>query len=213
MHQTGGTTMDRTERDATGKDLDDRILAYLQGRLEGAARQDFEAELAADAGLRAELAVMEGARRDFAAAAVPEGAREAGWARLAHSMAVTPQPVPANLNRWPGRIRTGALMAASVVVAVTLWQAAVVPRLADGGGAAFAPAGEAPEGPALKVQFAPGATLADVTALLQGLGARVTDGPGALGLYTLGFVDAAAQAAAEARLKSRPDLVATVARP
>lgn len=189
-------------------DRDDRLMAYLQDRLDPAARAAFEAEMAASPELQAEVSALRAAAADLGQAAVPQGAAEAGWTRLSRAIDAE-RPAASNDNRPPYRALAQA--AAVAAVAVAAWQFAVVPRLPVPG--SFVPASEQAAGPALRVVFAAGAPMADVTALLQQIGATVSDGPGAIGLYTLHFADAAALEAAEVALAARPDLVLAVTGP
>ncbi len=104
-------------------------------------------------------------------------------------------------------------MAGIVAATVAVWQFGVAPRLLGPRTGGFVPASETIAAPALRVAFAEGASLAEVTALLQRIDASVIDGPGAIGLYTLGFADQAALEAAEAALSARAELVIAVSRP
>jgi hypothetical protein len=71
--------------------------------------------------------------------------------------------------------------------------------------ATYAPVSEAPaDGAALVVAFRPGTTEDAMRALLRASGAEVTGGPSAIGLWQLGFTDAAARDAALVRLASDP---------
>ena len=171
-------------------------------------RAAFEGEMDADPSLAAEVATVTGARRAMAEQTVPEGAREAGWARLSASIAEDLTPRPANFDRPLAWARTAAV----VMAAIAVWQFAVVPRF-QGAEPGFVPASDTIEGPALRVAFLADAPLSDVTALLREVGATVVDGPSAVGLYTLAFPDAAARDSAEVALADRPDLVTAVARP
>ncbi|WP_138468831.1 hypothetical protein [Poseidonocella sp. HB161398] len=189
------------------QDQDDRILAYMQDRLDPAARAEFEAEMAARPALAAEIAMLQGTVREFGRSELPAGSREAGWERLSAAIDAERMPRPANRNRALAALKVAGIVAATVAV----WQFGVVPQLPQQE-PGFITATETAEGPVLRAAFVPGATLGEVTQLLQEAGARVIDGPGALGLYTLGFADDAARDAAEARLAADP-LVAAISRP
>ncbi|MEM1431226.1 MAG: hypothetical protein AAGG09_17370 [Pseudomonadota bacterium] len=196
-------------------DDDDRILAYVQGALGGEARAAFEREMAERPALRAEVSALAAAQSVFAEDQEDAAAAEAGWERLSRSIAAEPAPAlgtapaPANLNRRPMLLQ----FAAVAIGAVVLWQVLAVPYLPGPERAGFAPVSEAPAEIALRVGFAEGARVADLNALLDEIGARIVDGPGALGLFTLAFDDAAAREAAEALLTERTDLVRVVSRP
>ncbi len=183
-------------------DDDDRLLDYMQNRMGAEDRAAFEAEIARRPDLRAEIDALEAAVARIGAEPVPEGARDAGWDRLSAAIGAE-RPMPANVNRAPQWLKVASIVAASVLV----WQVAVVPRL-PGPDQGFVPASQSVEGPVLRVAFAEGAMLAEVSALLRDLGARVVDGPGAIGLYTLAFEDDAARDAAEAALAGDPRVTA-----
>ncbi|WP_118136567.1 hypothetical protein [Oceanicella sp. SM1341] len=192
-------------------DSDERLLAYMHGRLDAEAVADFEAELAARPALRAELAAMRAAAEVMAADTPRAEARARGWERLSRSIEAERTGRPANDPRRIPLWQAAGMAAAAVLV----WQLAAVPYLTgpapQPGG--YQPAGEAAEGPTLRVAFAQDARLDAVADLLADLGARIVDGPGALGLFTLSFEDAAGRDAAEAALRARPGIVTSVTRP
>ncbi|MEO1687651.1 MAG: hypothetical protein AAFU61_07080 [Pseudomonadota bacterium] len=73
-------------------DRDERLIAYLQGRLDAEARAAVEREAAADPALAAEIAALASARARFAQDAEAAGARrEAGWRRLSAALALETQ--------------------------------------------------------------------------------------------------------------------------
>ncbi|MGF1553075.1 MAG: hypothetical protein ACFBWO_11340 [Paracoccaceae bacterium] len=191
-------------------DTDARLLAYLQGRLDAEDAARLEAELAESPDLRAELAAMRAARDAMARERPEPAAGEAGWDRLSAAIEAE-RRLPANDNRRFSLAQVAAIAAAAVIVV----QIATL-ALPIGDEAGFVPASETTEataGPALRVAFAEEAGVGAVTALLGEIGAEVTGGPSAIGLYTLSFADEAAREAAEARLAERPALVAMVSRP
>ena len=95
-------------------------------------------------------------------------------------------------------------MAAAAAAAVLVWQVVAVPLL-PGPEPRYAPVSEGPaSGPEIAVAFAPAATEAEIRALLRAVGAEVVGGPSAVGLWRLGFADAAARDAALARLAGDP---------
>lgn len=189
-------------------DRDDKVLDYLQDRMGPEDRAGFEREMDSDPSLAAEVAMLTGARRAMAEETLPDGASEAGWARLSEAIAEDQATPPANTNRPLAWAQAAAIAAAAIAV----WQFAVVPRF-QGAEPGLVPASDTIEGPALRAAFAADAPLSEVTALLREVGATVIDGPSAVGLYTLAFRDAGARDSAEAALTDRPDLVTAVARP
>ena len=106
-----------------------------------------------------------------------------------------PPERPARRPLWP--------LAAAAAAAVLVWQVVAVPLLpGPTGEARYAPVSEEPaRGPTLSVAFVPEATEAEIRALLQEIGARIGDGPSAIGLWQLDFPDAAARDAGLARLR------------
>ncbi|MCR9089334.1 MAG: hypothetical protein NXH97_21655 [Rhodobacteraceae bacterium] len=186
-------------------DREDRLLAYLQNRLPAEEREEFEAEMAANRGLAAEVAALRAVRAELAA---EDGLSrpDAGWARL--SAALDAESEPANLNR---PVRLSLWQAAGLVVAaVMLWQIAIVPNLTDPGDAEYQTVTEDRTGPVLQVIFDADASMGEISALLRSHDGTILDGPSALGLYRIAFPDAARRTAASAALADRPDLVDTV---
>lgn len=190
-------------------DDDERLLAYMHGRLTPSERAVFEAEMEARPALGAELAAMR-ALADGMAADLPDpSVQREGWARLSQSLAQEALPQPANDNRWPRFAQLAGVAAAAVIA----WQLIAVPFLPQVGGDSFTPASQVESDLALRIAFTEAASLADVQTLLRETGARVVDGPSATGLFTLAFEDEAAREAAQAALAARDDLVVTVSRP
>lgn len=150
---------------------------------------------------------MQATRGVFAEAQESVAEADEGWERLSRSIAA--ERAPANLNRGP-RL---AQFAAVAIGAVAIWQFLAVPYLPGREDAGFVPVSEAADGIVLRVGFAEGASAAELTALLTELGARIVDGPSAVGLFTLAFDDNAARDSAEASLAERTDLVLVVSRP
>ncbi len=188
-------------------DDDDRVLAYVQGRLDQAARSDFEQEMVTRPALRAEVTALEATRGAFAAEQDAERASDDGWERLSRS--IEAERAPANLNRRPML----AQFAAVAIGAIAIWQFLAVPFLPGQDSVGFTPVSEATAETVLRVGFADGATAAELTALLAEVGGRIVDGPSAVGLFTLAFEDDAARDAAEALLADRTGLVLVVSRP
>ncbi|WP_435310986.1 hypothetical protein [Primorskyibacter sedentarius] len=190
-------------------DRTEEMLDYVHDRLDPEARQSFEADLSRDAHLRAELAVVQAVAREGAAPPPTAEARDAGWASLSAAIDADARRIPANDNRGFSL----AQVATIAIVAVVITQFFTLSLWPDDPGAGFAPASQDTSGFVLQVGFAPEATAAQLTALLQELGATLVDGPGALGLVTLSFTDEAARTAALEALRAQPDLVEIVSQP
>ncbi len=194
-------------------DRDDEILFYLQGRMTTDAREAFEARMQGDPDLAAEVGMLADLRAAMDSPQ-PEGAADAGWARLERQIAIDERRrTPANANRPLSRPVALWQALGMAAACVALWQLAAVPLVTQGPGPGFAPVSETIAAPALRVRFADDAPAGAINALLYDIGARVIDGPGALGLYLLAFDDDAARLAAETRLKGESALVAMVTRP
>lgn len=182
-------------------DRDDAILNYLQGRLAPAERDRFEAEMKADAPLAAEVDVMRAVRADLAAAPKHDNAG-AVWNKLLAS--IDPPLRAANQNRSPwaqvGRYAAVALLA------VVSWQFAVAPRI-FGAPDTYRAASEETDAFILQVRFADEATMTEIGALLGPLDGTISDGPSALGIMRISFIDEAARQQAAEAFRARPALV------
>lgn len=66
-------------------DADEKLTAYLHGRLGVEDRAAFEAEIAGNPGLQAELSALRAAAAALGGAPVPPNAQADGWARLSHT--------------------------------------------------------------------------------------------------------------------------------
>ena len=190
-------------------DREDRILAYLQDRLDPDSRDAFEAEMTEDPALSSEIAALRAARQEFASE-VAEGDATAGWERLSASIdqAEMNIPTPANTSRAP---RFAIWQVAAVVAAaIMVWEVAVSPQFETSDPARYQTVSEAASGPVLQVIFKEGAAIGEISALLQGIDGKISDGPSAIGLYRIGFADAEALRAAREALVQRTDLVETV---
>lgn len=186
-------------------DREEKVLAYVQGRMSADDKTAFETEIAGDTSLSAEIAALKAARKAFSeidALDMPDV--DAGWAKVSASIAAD-IPEAANQNRG---IRLSLAQAAGIAIAaVALWQVLAVPMI-GGDEATFVPAGIEADAPILQVVFRDDATLGEVTELLGALDGVIVSGPGALGLYRVAFVDEAARAAARDALAERADLIA-----
>lgn len=184
-------------------DRDDKILAYLQGKLASTDLADFEAEMASDTSLAAEVTLMRSARAELAKGPkLPDP--EQAWDRL--SAAIREPVRPANENHPPWR--QWAQYAAVACIAVASWQVIAVPRLGNQQVQdPFRAASEASDAFTLQVKFTDTATIAEIAALLTPLGATITSGPSALGLLRVSFENDALRQQARAALETRTDLV------
>ncbi|MDP5220067.1 hypothetical protein Q5Y75_22950 [Ruegeria sp. 2205SS24-7] len=184
---------------------DQDILDYLQDRLGPSERETFEKTMARDASLAAEVAVMRAVRSELDAS--PKHAQaEAVWDRLSVEIDGTPRAANDNRQAWRHVLRYAAV----ALLAIAVWQFAVVPRIGEAPGG-FRTASEQVDDFALQVKFVDGAPFGDISDLLGTLGGVISDGPSALGLVRVSFPDAAARAAALEAMREQVDFVEFVA--
>ena len=166
-------------------ELDDELLFYIQNRLSEQDRRAFEERLATDENLRAELAVLQAARNDFAEK--NDGASDlgAGWAELEGRMDAA-QMTAANDNQ---PIRLGLLQVAAVsAIAVMVWHFVAVPQFVKDP-STYETVSEENDGHIMQVIFRPDATIAQTATFLTQFEGSISDGPGAIGVYRLRFAD------------------------
>lgn len=172
---------------------------YVNGTLDAPARAEFEALMAEDALLRAEVEDLRAIRADMQAEDM-HSPGEFGLARLMRDAGTEQATRLAAAQPPVGKPRSRVWMwqaAAAVAMAALIGQ-----NLLGGFGATGtdmvrsreAASGyglaSADEGPALVVSFAPDATEAQIRALLLDLGLEINSGPSALGLYRLAQAEA-----------------------
>lgn len=182
---------------------EDALLDHLRG--EGTPEEAARIEAAArtDPALRAELALMGGLRGALTASTDGPDTREFGWRRLEAEIARTAAPAGG---------RTGLWRAAAVVLgALVLGQGAYIALApGTGGDALYRTVSEEGTGFGLGVAFVPRAPAGEIEALLRDAGARVVDGPTAIGFWRLAFEAEADRETGRAVLEASP-LVAIVA--
>ena len=184
-------------------DRDDRMLAFLQGRMDAQESEEFEAEMARDRSLSAEVSAMRNVRSAFSDESFASQ-RQQGWARLSEALESEARPV-ANDNR-PIRFSLWQV-AATVAGAVLLWQATVAPILTPDGGDGYVPVSETVQGPVLQVAFTADASIGAVSDLVVAAGGTIVSGPGSIGVYQIAFPDEAARDAARLAFQERTDLI------
>ncbi|WP_238367226.1 hypothetical protein [Mesobacterium pallidum] len=179
------------------------LLAYTHGRADAELRARIEAAAEGDPALRAELAMTSALKGALGDATDGPDTRELGWRRLE---AEIKRSAPANVPTTP---RTAFWRVAAVVLgALVLGQGAYI-ATAPGDAPTYRTVSEEAEGFVLAVAFTADAQMAETQALLREIGARVVDGPSAIGLFRLAFDSAEDLAAARAALAASPliDLV------
>ncbi|PIV75917.1 MAG: hypothetical protein COW55_03630 [Rhodobacteraceae bacterium CG17_big_fil_post_rev_8_21_14_2_50_65_11] len=188
----------------TCDEVNELLPFRANGTLEGEELVAVEAALAADADLRAELAVLI-AIRDTMQAEEAQSPGDFGLARLLRDVeaeARGPTPLAANDNVVSlTRLRIWQV-AAAVVLAVgigfTLPQFATSPEpvagrdaeSAVGEGYSLASGGETAD---FTVIFSPDASEREIRALLLDAGVEIVSGPSAIGLYRLNLLDSASR--------------------
>ncbi len=188
--------------------VDAALMDYVRGKLDADEATAVEAEAARNPQVKSDIDLLRGiaALRD---APAETGPGEFGWARLSRAIdreEATPAPAQ---TKTPVRSWTPALrIAATALLAVGVWQFAVVPNL-PGQGDRFVPVSETPTD-TVTVAFQPDATEAQIRALLQEIGATITGGPNALGLWQIGFTDDSTRDAGIERLATETTIVESV---
>lgn len=166
-------------------DRDDELLFYVQNRLSRQDRQAFDARLAADQDLAAELAVLQAARSDFAEETKMAPDLSAGWADLETRMDAVTTPV-ANENQ---PIRLNLLQVAAVAaLAVMAWHFIAVPKFTKGLGG-FETASQEVDAHVMQVIFRADATFEEAASFLTLFSGTMSDGPSAVGVYRVRFAN------------------------
>ena len=200
--------------DARDQERDDAALRqllpwYVKGTLDAATRARVDAYLQRSATARAEAAWLERLDEDLRAA-TPLPERDPGFEQFMQRLEAQRAPnVVEFRRREKPRWFVPALALAATLVVV---QAGVIGVLMQERDARLTPLSAPPEtveGARLQVTFQPGATEAQIRALLSETGAQIVGGPGALGVYSLAVAPAKLAAARE-RLAARRDVVESV---
>ncbi|KIT15066.1 hypothetical protein [Jannaschia aquimarina] len=173
---------------------EDDLLAYARGDATPDEAARIEAAAARDPALKAELALMAGLKGALAASTDRPDARAFGWKRLEAEIGRAPAETQAAPR---GRIWQ---LAAVFLGAIVLVQGSYIALGPDA--PLYRTVSEETDGATLGIAFAPGAAAADIEALLRETGARIVDGPSAIGLYRIAFEDEVARTEARAALEA-----------
>ncbi|MEO0975622.1 MAG: hypothetical protein AAFY24_00115 [Pseudomonadota bacterium] len=190
------------------------LTAFVRGKLDTARADAIKDAVAGDPALAADIEIIRGVKAAEAERVADVTNVEFGWARLSNAIDATTAPV-STYARWHDARLGLSQVAACAVAAVVLWQVVAVPMLttAPESSDAYVPATEiVTEQFVLKVMFQTTATEAELRELLLSIDANVTDGPSAIGLYTLTFETENDRARAEAVLKAATNIVDVVQR-
>ncbi len=175
-------------------DRTEALIALARGKLPPEDAEALEQEIQRSEVLAAEAALWRGV-----ADAVDAEAREAvpgelGWARLGRAIDAEGRGKVGWRPVWQ--------MAAAAGVAVVFWQVVATPLLRPEGEGYRPVTEQGAEGFVVQVAFAPAATEGEIRQLLRDVGARVSGGPSAIGLWELAFESAAAREAGVAGLRA-----------
>jgi len=196
---------------------DETLAAHVRGDCEPALSDAIESEAATSPDLAARLAAIRGIHGVLSADANASAPGALGWARLSRDLdrtgagKGTRRAFPSRLRGW-GRLAPFQ-MAAAAALSVVAWQGLVVPLLAPPGEApdGYVTASERPAGQGAdsvaSVIFRPDARAGDIEPLLRESGARILDGPSALGLYRIGFADPGSRATGVETLREAEKIV------
>ncbi len=189
-----------------------RLLDYVKGRLDEAARAQIDEIAAGSPDVREELEYYKGLARAAEVELDQEAAPgEMGWARLSREIAAEKAasvPAAANDN---GRWWRYAAMALALVVSGQ-FAAQFIPAAQDQAeDQRYIPASVQSTDTMVQVTFVPEASEASIRSLLNAAGANIVSGPSALGIYELGFMNEAARDAGLEALVGATDVVESAA--
>ena len=180
---------------------EEELLAYIQGqadpdlasRIDQARRNlpDLDAELTLMTNLKPALGKM-------ASELNPPG--EFGWRRLEADIRRETR------SSAPGTLASGRIwkIAAAVLMVVAIGQAAWIARDFSSPPAGYRTVSDAATPHVFAVKFVPSATEQDIRTLLQRVGARLIDGPGASGIYRIAFSSADEREAQRETVETAP---------
>ena len=189
---------------------DEQLPLWANGRLPEAERQRLEQALKDDPKLAHEADFMKALRSGLQSPPDETPPGELGLARLkrdiAHNRA--PQPVRRRANLWKP-----LALAASVMVAIQAglligsdpWRAVRDTNLAPASGKVTI------SGPRLQIVFDGSTSVSDMQVMLQAVNARLVDGPGALGIWTLELPEGADVQVVRERLQSSQGVAEVIA--
>jgi anti-sigma factor RsiW len=180
---------------------------YANGTLPAVQRIEVDRHLGACERCRAELAWITRLAADVKAS-TPQPAGDLGLDRLLQRISPESNVLPLRRRERPRWLAPALALAASVLVA----QAVVIGVLLHERQQTLHTLGGPPvaQGTLLQITFVPEAPEKQIRALLARVEARIVDGPGALGVYTVSVVPERAEAALR-ELQAAQNVVASVA--
>lgn len=177
---------------------DDDLPAFVNGTLPASEREAIQGHLADCAQCREEVHWLATLREQMQKEALP-AVNEMGLARLMKSVRAEEKSIGTTPPAW----WRGAL-AAAVLVMVAQFGVIAVQWQPDN---VYRPLSETVDAPRIQVRFAPGATAAQIRALLDRVEGQIVDGPSALGLYRIQLAEADTVPSALEALLAAEDIV------
>ena len=172
------------------KEIEELLPFYVNETLQDAERLQVEEALKGNAELQEEVALLERLRAEMQGMSADISPGELGLKRLQQSLsteqkqtAEAPTSANDNVMGWGWKAAAVAacmLLAIQTFVFAPNWSGDNADLTAAGGGAI-----SVPHGVLYSVTFSPNAKEEDMRALLLSAGARIIDGPSAIGVYRL----------------------------
>lgn len=180
----------------------EQLLPFLaNGTLEGSELAEVRQAVEADADLAVQLAGLQALRTTMQQDETGYSPGDIGLARLMRDLDMqerASRPAPRSMI-WQ--------IAATVLLAVVIGQAVLLPQRDDaGGGFELASGAQA----VFTITIRPDATEADIRALLLTAGVEIVEGPSALGLYGLALVEGTTIQDARSILNAARDIIETL---
>lgn len=187
------------------KFTEEDLLSFVHAKASAETASGIQEQMDRDVAFRAEIALMRGLKSTLAEAADQNQPGEFGWHRLNAAIdreeAAERRPAMvggAGINR-----ARGWRAAAAVLVVIVLGQTIYI-AFDPENPAQYQTASAIVETHVLAARFSETATIAEIGALIRGLGGRIIDGPAATGFYRLSFDSDTAMQAAEPLLTVSP---------
>jgi len=185
------------------EELDLLLPWYVNGTLGAEERRQVEAYLERSSHARDEVDLLRQLRRQVKEEKIEHSPGELGLQRLKREIKQDSRQQTATIGNWWRPLAVAACLAVVVQAGVMVgMNSGVIPTGNEVGVAGKSAA-------VLQVTFAPDATEQQIRDVLQAAGARIADGPTALGIYNLRLVDAEITSVDEAlaALRARGDVV------
>ena len=187
------------------KFTEEDLLSFVHAKASTETTSRIQEQMDRDAAFRAEIALMRGLKSALSEAVDRNKPGEFGWQRVnaAIGREEAAEPRRALVDR-AGMNRAGAWRAAAVVLGVIALGQTIYIAFDPEDPAQYQTASAIVETHVMAARFAETATIAEIGALIRGLGGRIIDGPAASGFYRLSFDSDTAMQAAEPLLAVSP---------